>query len=111
MDGETKTVCPYCGVGCGLLASVRDGRIVAVRGDPEHPSTAGRLCLKGALVGPTVDAPTRLREAMIRGAGGRLEPVPRGRAVAEAASRLGGIHAEHGPEAVAFYAVSRATPT
>lgn len=41
-----KTGCPYCGVGCGLVAEVRDGRLTAVRGDEEHPVNRGRTCRK-----------------------------------------------------------------
>src|SRR5438477_235373 len=54
MDSVVKTVCPYCGVGCGLVAKVRDGRIVEVRGDKEHPSTRGGICNKGAQAGQIV---------------------------------------------------------
>ena len=42
----TKTGCPYCGVGCGLVAEVRDGRLHAVRGDEEHPVNRGLTCRK-----------------------------------------------------------------
>ena len=41
-----KTGCPYCGVGCGLVAEVRDGRLTAVRGDDTHPVNRGRTCRK-----------------------------------------------------------------
>ena len=41
-----KTGCPYCGVGCGLVAEVRDGRLTAVRGDEAHPVNRGRTCRK-----------------------------------------------------------------
>jgi assimilatory nitrate reductase catalytic subunit len=52
----TRTTCPYCGVGCGVLASA-DGSIV---GDPAHPANAGRLCSKGAALGETLALPDRL---------------------------------------------------
>ena len=45
---EVKTTCPYCGVGCGVLATTDGKRITAVRGDPEHPANFGRLCTKGS---------------------------------------------------------------
>ena len=41
-----RTGCPYCGVGCGLVAEVRDGRLHAVRGDEEHPVNRGLTCRK-----------------------------------------------------------------
>jgi len=52
----TRTTCPYCGVGCGVLAGA-DG---TVTGDPAHPANAGRLCSKGAALGETLALPDRL---------------------------------------------------
>src|ERR1044072_5649385 len=43
-----RSVCAYCGVGCGQLVFHRDGRIVNIEGDPESPISNGRLCPKGA---------------------------------------------------------------
>jgi len=42
------TICPYCGVGCGLIVEVRDGTVVNIEGDPDHPINEGSLCSKGA---------------------------------------------------------------
>lgn len=50
-DGEVRaarSVCPYCGVGCGQLVYHRDGRILSIEGDPESPINEGTLCPKGA---------------------------------------------------------------
>ncbi|VEB42665.1 Formate dehydrogenase-O major subunit precursor [Chromobacterium violaceum] len=44
---ETRSTCCYCGVGCGVLIASENGRIVGVRGDPDHPANYGRLCGKG----------------------------------------------------------------
>jgi len=44
---ETTTICPYCGVGCGLVVSARDGKVVNIEGDPNHPINRGSLCSKG----------------------------------------------------------------
>src|SRR2546422_6135792 len=44
---EVATLCGYCGVGCGVLASVSNNEIISVRGDPAHPANLGRLCTKG----------------------------------------------------------------
>ena len=48
---EAATLCPYCGVGCGLLVEVREGRVARVRGDPAHPSSLGDLCGIGMQLG------------------------------------------------------------
>lgn len=49
---ETRTTCPYCGVGCGVVARV-EGGAVSVRGDETHPANFGRLCVKGSALGET----------------------------------------------------------
>ena len=50
---RVRTTCPYCGVGCGLVAS-REGMRIEIAGDPEHPANAGRTCSKGASLGETL---------------------------------------------------------
>lgn len=93
-----KTTCPYCGVGCGVLAEKDASGAISVRGDPMHPANFGRLCGKGSALAETIDLEGRL-----------LAPSIGGRAVAwdEAldlvAERFGRVIREHGPEAVAFY--------
>jgi formate dehydrogenase major subunit len=47
---ETTTICPYCGVGCGQIVHTRDGAIVNIEGDPDHPINEGALCSKGASI-------------------------------------------------------------
>ena len=54
-----RTTCPYCGVGCGVLAT-RTATGLAVQGDPKHPANKGRLCSKGSALGETVDLDGRL---------------------------------------------------
>src|SRR4030066_1119343 len=45
--GETTTICPYCGVGCGFLVASENGVLVNIEGDPEHPINLGGACAKG----------------------------------------------------------------
>ncbi len=93
-----RTTCPYCGVGCGVLASVDDAGQVSVRGDDQHPANLGRLCVKGAALG-------RPRPGgAAADAGGRRPAGSRPQALAETAARLRQIIDQHGPQAVAFYA-------
>jgi sulfite reductase (NADPH) flavoprotein alpha-component len=104
MAHELKTLCPYCGVGCGLLARTDGSRVTKVRGDPHHPANFGKLCAKGATVAQTVDVANRLRHAMLRPAqGGPPLAVPAGRAIARVAEGLNSILQSHGPQAIAFY--------
>ncbi|PLN89119.1 nitrate reductase, partial [Klebsiella pneumoniae] len=94
-----RTTCPYCGVGCGVLASVDDAGQVSVRGDDQHPANLGRLCVKGAALGETTGLAGRLLTPEVDG-----QQVAWPQALAETAARLRQIIDQHGPQAVAFYA-------
>src|SRR3989338_8791782 len=56
----SKSVCPYCGVGCGVLVGEKDGKIHKVRGNPEHPANRGLLCAKGGTLPLMLDTSDRL---------------------------------------------------
>jgi len=104
MENVVRTICPYCGVGCGLTVKVQEGRIVDVRGDKLHPSTHGAICVKGAHAGEIVNTSNRLRTAQIRA--DRSTPfrqVSVDAALAHAAGEFQDIIARHGPDAVGFY--------
>ncbi|HEX3357657.1 MAG TPA: nitrate reductase [Tepidisphaeraceae bacterium] len=103
MPKSLKTVCPYCGVGCGLLAKSDGAGGITVRGDPHHPANRGKLCLKGATSGLTVNVPNRLRYCMVAEKPGRLRATPIEGAVHHAAHRLNQILQTHGPGAIGFY--------
>ncbi len=47
---ETTTICPYCAVGCGIIVSARDGKVINTEGDPDHPINRGSLCSKGGSI-------------------------------------------------------------
>lgn len=96
---ETRTTCPYCGVGCGVLVEVAENGQLKVRGDEQHPANLGRLCVKGAALGETTGLAGRLLTPELDG-----EPVSWSQALEAAGSRLREIIAQHGPQAVAFYA-------
>ncbi|WP_086765036.1 bifunctional nitrate reductase/sulfite reductase flavoprotein subunit alpha [Streptomyces bobili] len=110
-DSTTKvrTVCSYCGVGCGLVLDIGrgpDGRrtVLKASGDKEHPANLGRLCTKGATTADLLAAPGRLTTALVRrDRGEEPRPAPVDEAVAETARRLRAIVDEHGPDAVALY--------
>lgn len=63
---EVKTVCPYCGVGCGLILGVRGERVVSGRGDPDNPVNSGRLCVKGRFGHEFINHPDRLTTPLIK---------------------------------------------
>ncbi|MDP3617750.1 MAG: molybdopterin-dependent oxidoreductase, partial [Rhodoferax sp.] len=105
---ETKSTCPYCGVGCGVIIESDGNQITGVRGDPDHPANFGRLCTKGATLHLTASAvvtrQSRLLYPMRRAH--RSEPARRmdwNGALDFAAGRFAQIIREHGPDAVGFY--------
>jgi sulfite reductase (NADPH) flavoprotein alpha-component len=101
---SVRTVCPYCGVGCGMILQVENGRVTGVSGDKNHPANFGRLCTKGITCAEALTAPGRLISAFTRGhRQAERKRLPVGAAVAEAALRLRRIIDQHGPDAVAFY--------
>lgn len=101
---EVRTLCPYCGVGCGLLVKTDGVSIHGVRGDPDHPANLGRTCAKGATVAQTVNVATRARVATFRASKSDARvPVSTERAIAHVAERLNAIRAAHGPRSIAFY--------
>ena len=93
-----KTTCPYCGVGCGVLASVDKQGVLSVQGDPDHPANFGRLCSKGSALAETVDHQGRMLHPSIDN-----KTVDWSTAIHHVAQRLQKIIDEHGRDAVAFY--------
>ncbi|GAB6055638.1 formate dehydrogenase subunit alpha [Methanobacterium movens] len=63
---EVKTICPYCGVGCGIYLGIRGGEIVSVRGDPESMVNQGKLCVKGRFAYEFINHPQRLKKPLIK---------------------------------------------
>jgi formate dehydrogenase major subunit len=66
----TTTVCPFCGVGCGQVVSTRNGKVIHIEGDPDHPVSEGTLCSKGAAGIQVVNNPRRLQKVLYRAPGG-----------------------------------------
>jgi assimilatory nitrate reductase catalytic subunit len=93
-----RTTCAYCGVGCGISATVTGERSLAIAGDPDHPANFGRLCSKGTHLGETVGLEGRLLHPMIGAQRASWDA-----ALELAAARMRATIAEHGPDSVAFY--------
>ena len=98
-----RTTCPYCGVGCGVLAKP-DGRGGAmIVGDPDHPANFGRLCSKGSALGETLSLDTRLLNPMVRQPDGAMARVSWDAALDRVAEGFARTIARHGKDSVAFY--------
>ncbi|MEM1129853.1 MAG: molybdopterin-dependent oxidoreductase [Pseudomonadota bacterium] len=93
-----RTTCPYCGVGCGVLATPDGSGGMQVRGDPDHRANFGRLCSKGSALGETVSHEGRLTKPLIDG-----QPSDWDTALSCVARRFQDTIANHGPDSVAFY--------
>ena len=98
-----RTTCPYCGVGCGVLAAPDGLGGATIAGDPEHPANFGRLCSKGAALGETLGLETRLLHPMLRQHDGSLARVDWDQALTRVADGFKHVIERHGPDAVAFY--------
>ncbi|WP_428686913.1 molybdopterin-dependent oxidoreductase [Roseibium sp.] len=93
-----RTTCPYCGVGCGVLATRHENGKITVAGDPDHPSNFGRLCSKGSALGETLSLDGRLLYPEIAGERSDWET-----ALDLVAHRFSQAIRDHGPDSVAFY--------
>ena len=93
-----RTTCAYCGVGCGVSATVTGMREVAIKGDLAHPANHGRLCSKGTHLGETVSLDGRLLHPMIGDQRASWDD-----ALDLVSARMKECIAEHGPDSVAFY--------
>ncbi len=105
---ETRSTCPYCGVGCGVIIESDGSRITGVRGDPAHPANFGRLCTKGSTLhytaAPAITRQARLLQPMRRAQRGQEpQPVTWDAALDFAADTFARVVRDHGPDAVGFY--------
>lgn len=95
---QAKTTCPYCGVGCGVTASVDAGTLSAVEGDRDHPANYGRLCVKGTALHETLGEQERLTHPRVDGV-----EVSWNTALSTTAERLNALRSAHGNHCVAAY--------
>ena len=61
-----RSICPYCGVGCGQLVFHKDGKLISIEGDPQSPISRGHLCPKGADTFELHTHPGRLKKVRYR---------------------------------------------
>jgi anaerobic selenocysteine-containing dehydrogenase len=111
---QKTTFCRICEPLCGMIATVEDGRLTALRPDKDHPLSAGFACQKGVAFSEIVNDPDRVTEPLRRtgpkglrasgaSAEGDFEPVSWDEAMADIAARLADIHRRHGSGAVGWY--------
>lgn len=66
---QSTTICPYCGVGCGLIVSTYSGKVLNTEGNPEHPINEGALCSKGNAIYQIANNPNRMDKVLYRAPG------------------------------------------
>ncbi len=98
------TVCPYCGVGCGMTLHVEDQKIIKVTGLKTHPSNFGRLCTKGSTSAMALSETGRMENAFMR-TNRMSDPVQiqMDAAISHTAKRLAALRDAHGPDAISLY--------
>lgn len=103
-NNSIRSVCPYCGVGCGIVMHVEHNKVIKVIGDKTHPTNFGRLCTKGTTCGQAIADSGRMQSAYVRQARDH-DPVriAMDKAISETATRLRQILDSHGPDALSFY--------
>lgn len=104
----TRTVCAYCGVGCGFEAGTRDGRVVAMVPTDDTPSNLGHACMKGRFGWSYIYAQDRLRVPRVR-EGSQWRDISWDEAVDRIAQAFTRLVREHGRDAVATISSSRGT--
>lgn len=102
-----KSVCRFCGTGCGVMIGKKNGKVVAIKGDSENTINKGHLCVKGFYLHKVVYAKTRLLHPMIK-KNGKFEKVSWDEALDYVAKKFNDIRQQHGPDALAFYGSGQA---
>jgi assimilatory nitrate reductase catalytic subunit len=93
-----KTTCPYCGVGCGVSATIKNHHLLSVAGDQLHPANFGKLCVKGSALHETMGDHGRLLQPSIEGV-----DVDWPTAISAVAEKLNTIRNQHGAGSIGFY--------
>lgn len=94
-----RTICGFCHTNCGLLITVRDGKIDRVAGDPDHPVNRGYVCVKAGAIKALVESQDRLKFPLMKKKGG-FERVSWDEALDFAAQKLTDIREKYGPQAL-----------
>lgn len=105
---KISSVCPYCGVGCGIELVIEDKKVVEVLPKKDHPVSLGKLCVKGATLDKAINSPDRLTHPLAR-KGERFERISWDAALATIAKRLNGIRQTYGNNAIGIFASTKCT--
>ncbi len=105
---KTRTICPYCGVGCSVDVLTKNEKIVGIHPAMDGPANQGALCVKGQFAYDFVQHPDRLKTPLIRGEDGELHEATWEAALNRASEGFRKVHAEHGRHSIYGIASGRA---
>lgn len=106
---KIKTVCPYCGVGCSLEASIKNNRIVKINASPESPVNKGWLCVKGKFGFEYVSSPERLKNPLVKGSDGKFAETSWETAFDLIAEKFTSLKEKYGPDSLAGLSSAKCT--
>lgn len=98
-----KTYCRFCHANCAMLVDIEDGKVKAVRGDPDDPEYGGYTCKKGRELPDSHNSEDRLHHSLVRDADGNFQETPMPQALAHVSSELKRIIDKYGPDSVAVF--------
>lgn len=96
------SICEMCGVKCGIMVTVLDGRVVKIDGQPQHPFSNGKLCARGNAGMRTLYDPDRLKQPLKRVGEGKFEPISWEKAYSEIGAKLRQLKDQYGPETLVW---------
>ena len=105
---KTRTICPYCGVGCSIDVLTKNEKIVGIHPAMDGPANQGALCVKGQFAYDFVQHPDRLKTPLIRGEDGELHEASWNDALDKAAEGFRRVNAKHGRHSIYGVASGRA---
>ena len=105
---KTRTICPYCGVGCSVDVLTKNDKIVGIHPAMDGPANEGALCVKGQFAYDFVQHPDRLKTPLIRREDGELHEATWEEALDKAAEGYRKVYAEHGRHSIYGIASGRA---
>jgi len=108
VDTWVKGACRFCGTGCGIYIGVKNGKAVAIKGNPKAKTNFGYLCVKGALAYKVMYHPDRLKYPMIRQSDGKFKRVSWNEALDYVANKFKYFHQKYGKDSVAYYGSGQA---
>lgn len=108
VDKWVKGACRFCGTGCAVYIGVKDGKVAAIKGNPEGKTNFGFLCVKGFLAYKCMYHPDRLTDPMIRQKDGNFKKVSWDKALDYVADKFKYYHKKYGKDSVAYYGSGQA---